>query len=118
MTWPPDGTGGLGGAGSFAARTRTSATNTSFALSDGVIEANCTGGLRIFTLPTAASAFNNGVGSIFTLKKIDASANVARLQANGAELIDGFNNTDLAAQYESIAVQSNGTSWDVLFRSA
>lgn len=115
MSWAPKGSG-LGGGGSFGARTRSTAVDTTFALSDGVIRCDATAGLRINTLPTAASAFSNGIGAIFTLKKIDVSANVARLKGAGTELIDGFNTVDLTAQYEAVAVQSNGTTWDVLFR--
>ncbi len=118
MVWPT-GMAGLGGPGSFAAKTRTTATSTIVTVDDGVIRVDATGGSRLVTLPAPADAFASlsGVGSIFTVKKIDAAASGVVVEASGGALIDGFPNADLNTQYESIAVQSNGTSYDVLFRN-
>lgn len=99
------------GPGTFAPNTRTTSTSGTILLTDAVVRVDTTAGTRVLTLPPAAQVR----GQMFTLKKIVA-ANTLTLAANGAELIDGFNTTDLTTQYSSIAVQSNGSSWDVLFR--
>lgn len=118
MSWPPTkGGGGLGGPGSFAARTRQLDGGTVL-LSDGVIRCDATTGSKALQLMPAADAFVNGVGAIFTFKKIDASANpvVVLGDVGDGDMIDGFPDVSLTSQYETIAIQSNGTGWDVLFR--
>jgi len=78
--------------------------------SDFVILGDCTSGAFSLTLPTAAA----GVGRIFFIKKIDSTANVLTIQANGAELIDGLNTKPLSSQWLSVTLVSNGTSWFLL----
>lgn len=114
MSWAPH-SGGLGGAGSFAARTRQLNGGTVL-LSDGVIRCDATTGAKAFQLMDSAEAFANGIGAIFTFKKIDASANPVVVMGLGGDLIDGFADVSLTSQYETIAVQANGVGWDVLFR--
>lgn len=64
-------------------------------------------GSYTITLPSAASAANR----IYVIKKIDATANTVTIDGDGAETIDGASNTVLTAQWESVTIQSNGTSW-------
>lgn len=65
----------------------------------------------VITLPTAASAFSNGVGRIYTIEKADVSVNTVTVDGNGAETVDGAATQVLTAQYESITIQSDGTAW-------
>lgn len=105
----------------FSAQNLQTATVTKTAaytvtLADGTIRADATAGAYNVTLPTAASAYNaaTGIGKIFVVKKIDASANAVTIKGNGAELIDGSNTKALSSQWTSARVQSNGTTWDVI----
>ncbi len=118
MVWPV-GSAGAGGPGSFAAKTRSTSTSTVVTVNDGVVRVDASGGSRLVTLPAPAVAFNAslGIGSIFTIKKIDATASGVAVGVDGGAMIDGFPNADLLTQYETIAMQSNGVSYDVLFRS-
>lgn len=109
--WPIDD-----GNGGFAAKTRLSNGTTAVALSDGVIRVNAASGAAVVSLLAAALTYDaaRGIGAIFTIKKVDASANIVSVL--GAT-IDGFAQVDLTAQNETMAVQSNGTTYDILFRS-
>lgn len=72
--------------------------------------ADATSSAVTITLPAASGAIRR----IYNIKKIDATANVVTLQANGAELIDGTNTKTINTQWTSISVQSNGTSWYII----
>ena len=61
-------------------------------------------------LPTAASARFK----IYTIKKIDAGVDTVIIDGNGSETIDDATTKVLAAQYESITIQSDGTDWWIL----
>lgn len=112
--WAPS-SAGLGGAGSFAARTRQMNSGTVLA-SDAVIRSSAATGSQGLQLPSAASSFQNGIGAIFTFKKIDATANPVVVMPAGADKIDGGPDVSLTSQNETITIQSNGAGWDVLFR--
>ncbi len=71
---------------------------------------DATGGNRTITLPAAAGAS----GRIYVMKKIDASANKAILDGDGAETVDGAATMELLLQHESVMVQSDGTEWWIL----
>jgi len=77
--------------------------------SDNMLRADASSGTITFSLPPAASA----VGNVFFLKKVDASANPMIVEADGSELIDGFNTQQTTVQYESFTIVSNGTGWDI-----
>lgn len=62
------------------------------------------------TLPTASGI----TGKIFKIKKTDATGNDVTVEGNASETIDGQLNKILNAQYMSITVQSNGTSWYII----
>lgn len=80
------------------------------ALTDYTITADATAGAITVNLPTAASAS----GYIFNIKKIDISVNAVTIDGNGAETIDGSTTQTLLIQYESITIQSSGTTWHIL----
>jgi Cu/Ag efflux protein CusF len=89
--------------------------NTTLNETHSTVLVNASGNV-IITLPTAASAYNSTdeIGRIYEIKKIDADANTVTIDGDGAELIDGAAIAALTVQYESITVQSNGTSWFIL----
>ena len=101
----------------FAAASRRTNTSGYLAITDDVVLVDASSGPVTITLPRAAASYNNGVGSIFTLKKVDASINGATLSAQTGEMIDGYPSADVMSQFETVTVQSNGNSYDVLFRS-
>lgn len=88
--------------------------NYSIALTDRTVVFDATSGNLIGTLPTAASAFVNGIGQVYIFKKIDSSVNTVTIDGNGSEVIDGAANQVLITQWQKISIQSNGTSWYVL----
>jgi hypothetical protein len=112
----PSSKAGVAVSPAFAAASRTTNTSGLLDVSDDVILVNAANGPVTMILPTAAAAYGAGIGSIFTLKKIDASANGATLSAQSGQMIDGAPSVDVMTQYETITVQSNGVSYDVLFR--
>jgi len=65
---------------------------------------------RTITLPTAASA----KWRKYIIKKVDATANTVTVDANGAETIDGALTYVLIAQYQSVEIQSDGTTWWII----
>ena len=71
---------------------------------------NASGGAVTITLPTAAV----GEDRRYTIKKIDSSAFTVTIDGNGAETIDGATTAVITMQYESVTVQSDGTSWYIL----
>jgi hypothetical protein len=68
----------------------------------------------VITLPPAASALSGGIGRVYNIKKTDATDNTVTIDGNGAETIDGAATQVLTAQYQSVTIQSTGTSWVVL----
>ena len=108
----PAGPTGPAGTNAFGNPVTVSTKTSAYTLmpTDFVILGDCTSGAFSLTLPTAAA----GVGRIFFLKKIDSSANVLTVQANGAETIDGSNTFLLPSQWQTVTVVSSGSAWYVL----
>jgi hypothetical protein len=84
--------------------------------SDWTVRVNAVGGAIIVNLPTAAAAFGTtpATGRVINVKKVDAGVNTVTIEGAGAETIDGALNVVLTVQWQSVTLQSNGTSWDVL----
>jgi hypothetical protein len=61
-------------------------------------------------LPAAAGCS----GRVYVIKKISGAALNVTIDANSAETIDGATTKVLTTQYESVMIQSNGTSWYIL----
>lgn len=89
--------------------------NYTATLTDHTLLVDATSGNLTITLPTAASAYNTTSGGyVFTVKKIDTSANTVTIKGDGAETIDGVNTQVLSTQWMSYQVQSNGTNWFII----
>lgn len=89
--------------------TRLVSTNTSAALTDGTIRVDTTSGNVTLTLPAASTA----TGHLFRIKKVSA-ANTLIIDANANETIDGSLTASINENNQSLTIQSNGTSWDIL----
>lgn len=74
------------------------------------VSVNAAGAPRTITLPPAASV----KFIVYTIKKVDATANVVTIDANGGELIDGVLTQLLVAQWQSVTIQSDGTQWLII----
>lgn len=79
---------------------------------DRTILVDATSGAVTITLPAAASHS----GRIYTVKKIDSSANAVTVDGNAAETIDGAATDLLTEQWEALTIQCNGTAWFALAR--
>lgn len=75
--------------------------------SDELVLVDATAGAVTITLPPAAQSRGQRV----VVKKTDASGNAVTVDGSGAETIDGAATAALAAQYDSVDIQSDGTSW-------
>jgi hypothetical protein len=105
----PTGPAGMNAFGN-AVSVSTKTSNYTLLTTDFVILGDCTSGAITFTLPTASA----GIGRIFFVKKVDASANVLSLQGAGSDTIDGMNIFMLPSQWQAITVVSSGTAWYIL----
>lgn len=112
MMWPAS-IGSMHG----GTRTRTVVGSGDVSTADGTLRV-MTSTPNTQVLPPAAATYDEmaGIGSIFTFKKITSDINALTVRASGAEMIDGANTVDLTMQYETMSIQSNGISYDVLFR--
>jgi NADPH-dependent ferric siderophore reductase len=79
-------------------------------VNDRTILVDATGGAVTVTLPAAA----DNSGRIYTVKKVDSSANAVTVDGNASETIDGATTRVLSEQWEEVTFQCNGTSWFVL----
>ena len=59
------------------------------------------------TLPLASQH----VSRVYSIKKIDASANAVTITPSGADTIDGAATYSLAAQWDSVTLVSDGSQW-------
>ena len=85
----------------------TSVTTTYTAMiPDYLILCDATGGAFTITLPAATAVLEKE----YTIKKTDASVNAITVNGGGTN-IDGAATASLAAQWNTITVKSNGTTW-------
>jgi hypothetical protein len=91
--------------------TKTSADSPYTILSsDFTVRCNAVSGAITVALPAAASCPRK----ILNIKKVDTSANSVTIDASGSETIDGQLTQTIATAFESLQLQSNGTSWDII----
>lgn len=95
--------------GPIAISTKTA--NYTILLTDCFLKANCavTPQDITFTLPPASTC----AGRIFYFKKIDSTSHIMTIQANGAELIDGFNTKSTSSLNVSFSLVCDGTTWSL-----
>ena len=63
-----------------------------------------------FTLPTSVGA----TGRLYTIKKVDSSANAVTIATTLSQTIDGQTTKPLSIQYDGVQVQSDGANWVVI----
>jgi hypothetical protein len=73
---------------------------------DEFVLASASGASFTLTLPTAV-----GNTCLFTIKKVDSSANVVTVATTSGQTIDGGLNAQLKVQYASLSVISDGSNW-------
>lgn len=105
----------LSASGSFSGKglaltTRSVTAGTSLSVDDYTLRCNCTSGQIVATLP----ASNTVQGSVFVIKKIDSTANAVMIDPNSTETIDGSTSASISVYNQSLTIQSNGTSWDII----
>ncbi|MBA2704810.1 MAG: hypothetical protein H0U60_13275 [Blastocatellia bacterium] len=88
------------------------AKTTTFTLGATAALHNCdaTAGAFNMQLPNAAGR----VGRIYTIKKVDSSANAVTVTTTSSETIDAATTYVLATQWKSVSVYSNGASWSIM----
>lgn len=94
-----------------AATVNTQTTTYNILNTDVFVRCDATSAPFTVTLPTAVGIS----GKRFSIKKIDATANLVTIATTSSQTIDGSTtNTSLAMQYKSISIISNGSNYDVL----
>lgn len=105
-----DNAGQITVAGMFTA-VRTATANTSVLTTDSVIRGDATTAGFNITLPTAVGI----TGRMYTIKKIDATANIVSVATTSSQNIDGSSTArQLSTQWASITVVSDGTGWMIV----
>lgn len=91
--------------------TVTKTGNYTVTTSDEIILANATSasGTLTITLPTAI-----GNANLYSIKKIDGSANTVTLATTSGQTIDGGSTAVIKVQYASISVTSDGSNWYII----
>ena len=90
--------------------TNTITTGTTLTSSYRTVLCDATTAPFTITLPAASTSKYQ----IYIIKKIDATGNSITITPNGAETIDLNLNKVLNAQNVSIAIQSDGTNWNII----
>ncbi len=91
-----------------AIRSTTSTITAGF--DEDTILADATSGAVTINLRAAT----NMTGKRYAIKKTDASANAVTVDPAGTETIDGAGTYALAAQWDSVTIQSDGANWYIL----
>jgi hypothetical protein len=83
---------------------------------DYTILSNVSGASGSITVPAAPLAFSGSInqGRIFNIKKIDPSPNAVSVVGASGEAIDGATSVALTTQFQSIQIQTDGTSYWIL----
>lgn len=97
-------------AGSLALPRTTISGNYSATILDHTILVNSFTTPTTLSLPAAATA----PGRIYIIKKTDVSANAVTIDGYGSETIDGSTSYSLYNQYETITIQSDGSTWWII----
>ena len=77
---------------------------------DSTILGNASAGAFSITLPTSVGA----TGRLYTIKKVDSSANAVTIATTSSQTIDGQTTKPLSIQYDGVQVQSDGANWVVI----
>lgn len=87
----------------FSTQIFTVTASYTLKVTDNTVLCNCVNNAISITLPSASTAPNK----IFTIKKIDAAANVITIVGT----VDATVNPTITTQWQTVKVQSNGFNW-------
>ena len=88
----------------------TTASSMTLGSTNNVIIANAASAALTVTFPTAVGI----AGRIYTIKKVDSSANAVSLATTSSQTIDGVTSANLTTQYQFAAVISDGANWNIV----
>lgn len=88
----------------------TKTANYTLTTTDFTVLANSSTAAFTLTLPTAV----NASGQIYTIKKIDSSANAVTISTTLSQTIDGLASYSLSYQYQGLQVQSTNSNWVII----
>lgn len=110
-----DAIASIPGGVSYPFTTLSKATNyTMNGATDGTIEADCTSGTILITLPPAAGGTKAIKGFPYFIKRVNGGANVVNVVGQAGATIDGAaGNQPLNAQWQGLVVMFDGTNWIV-----
>lgn len=108
MGWPADTSTGTGSSSSVTHAVRLVNATGAITVSDETLQCDSSAGAFTLTLPAASSC----KGQRFAFKKISGDGN----PVNVIGMIDGDGIVSIMAQYEALAVYSDGSAFFVLFR--
>ena len=94
----------------FNAGITTKTANYTVVLTDNTVLANVSAGNITITLPTAVGA----TGRIYSIKKVDSSANVVTIATTASQTIDGTTTKVLSYQYDGFQLQTDGANWFII----
>lgn len=77
---------------------------------DQIITGDATGGAFNVTLPTAQGRN----GQVYTVKKVDASANAVTVNTTASQTIDGRATYALGMEHKFVTVVSDGANWKII----
>lgn len=87
--------------------------DTTLNINHHTVLVDASGGSKVITLPTAASARYR----VYTIKKDDSSGNTVTIDGDGSETIDGATTQVLSTQHASLMIQSTGSKWIILAKN-
>jgi len=85
---------------------RVVTTSTTLDRGYNAVLADATGGPITLTLPSTASAVDQG--TVLIIKKVDATANVVTVQRQGTDTIDGATTYVLGSQWKFVTLLGDG----------
>ena len=97
----------VSGSVSMAITTTPKTTAYVVAATDNTVTYDATSGVFNTTLPTAVGI----AGRLYTLIKVDVSANAVTVVTTSSQTINGAANYSLSAQWKRVTVQSDGANW-------
>lgn len=92
---------------------RTLNSSTTLADTDEFVFADANGGAFTVTLPNS----NGRDGQVYTIKKIDASANAITINTTSSQTIDNATSHTLSNQWDFVTVIANGGNWLIVAKN-
>lgn len=108
------GDNGIVSAGVFATKLLAKTANYTLDDAETVVSFDASGGARTATLPPAADVTNR----IYIIQKIDTSVNIVTVDGDSSETVGGLTTWLLYNAGDTVAVQSDGSNWLVLWWKA